>query len=227
MLKIYDLYGNQLGLIVGEYERELLVWLEEQSIENLGEGCINFEEVEMRAGKIMHILSKDHRIDKKVLKEKLYKWWIMKYPQTEFKYHLAVIYHNISKRDWTGINLFKQVDKGIFTLLSYKKLAPNLKIPVVRGDFPLPLDERKYLATIVNSHPHVVTYEKTKVWDESKKDSGVYTLLSLRCGEKIINRKLPYFIHGKRLDKLLLEITDQKTIPSTFVNGMKYSYITF
>lgn len=226
MLKIYDLYGNQLGLIVGDYHNELLVWLGNHNLESLDEKSINFPEIEHRCGKLMHILSKEQQLDKKVLKGKLHTWWSSKYPDAEFMYHLAVIYYNISKRDWTGINLIDYIDEGIFTLLSYKQLAPNLKLAVDRGDFPPSIGKGKYLAAVVERYPHVVTYAKSKVWDESKKDSGVYTQLSLESGDKLIKVKLPYFVFAKRGDKFLLEITDDKSIPSSFVNGMKYSYIT-
>lgn len=223
MLKIYDLYGNQLGLVVGEFEKELLLWLGKHSVEEIGGDSIDFDLVETRCAKNLHILNKDQKFDKIKLREKLMFWWENKYQGLEFSYHLAVIYHNISKRDWTGIKLFENIESGIFTLLSYKNLTPNQKVPLDRGDFPQDLGDGKYLATIVETHPHVVTFEKTKLWDDTKKENGVFTQLSLRCGNKKLARKIPYFIFAKKGDKLLLEISNE-AVPSVFVNGMKYSY---
>ncbi|SES72538.1 hypothetical protein [Anaerobranca gottschalkii] len=225
MLEIYDIFGNQLGLIVGEYEKELLVWLGQHSIEELPRECFDFDQIELKCAKNMHLVNKEQKFDKKFLYEKLKIWWLNRYPHLDFSYYLAVTYYNLSKRDWTGINIFETIEKGVFILLSYKYLTPRKQLTLARGDFPKELEEGKYLACEVSDHPHVVTFDKTKLWDNTKKESGIYTQLSLKSVDKIIYRKLPYFIYAKKGDKLLLEITDNDKVPSVFVNGIKYSFI--
>ncbi len=227
MLKIYDIYGNQLGLIVGEYDKSLLLWLGKHSIEDIKGECIDFEQVELRCAKNFHLLTKGQKADEPRLKEALFDWWNIKFPGTDFKYHGAVIYYNLSKKDWTGIRLYENVPKGIFTLINYKYLAPKQKIPYDRGDFLQDIDDGgKYLSVVVNDHPHVVTYDRSKVWDESKKENGIYTQLSLVCGERIINKKVPYFIYTKKGDRLLMEIVKENNVPKIFANGIRYSYQT-
>ncbi|QNO16281.1 hypothetical protein HYG86_16635 [Alkalicella caledoniensis] len=222
MLKIYDVFGNQLGLIVGEYDKELLVWLGNHSIEYFDGHCVDFAKIELRCAKKLHITSVEQRKIEKELKV----WWSKKFGEIGYQYHRAVLLFNISKKDWTGIDFLSKIPQGVFTLINYKYLEPNKRVSYDRSDFsPEIIKDGKYLSMIIEDHPHIVTYDKLKPWETIKKDSGVYTQLSLRCGEKILNKKLPYFVQGKKGDQLLLEITDHLVVPKVFVNGMKYSYM--
>lgn len=225
MLKIYDISGKQLGLIVGEFEKDLLVWIGNHSVEHFNVSCLHIREIEAKSAKKLHLNIKDYSTDSKKIERELREWWEQKCPGLDFKYHSALVLFNISKKDWSGINFLSDITSGVFTLISYRDLLDNRRLTYSQADFLSEvLKDGKYLSMIVEDHPEVVTFEKLKPWDTTKKDSGVYTQLSLRCGEKIINKKLPYFVYAKKGDKLLLEITDG-AIPKTFVNGIRYSYV--